>query len=281
MAGDSVCPAISADGTAVSFSSTSEGLVGEPTWSGYDIFVRRFPSGQITCASLTPAGGPANWPSESSSLSGDGRYVAFDSYASNLVVGDTNGVPDVFVRDLESAETTLVSRSWSGAQANNYSMNPVYSDDGQRVLFVSSATTWFRARTTTARWTSSFGTWPPEPWNASACPPTSNNRRWRRLGHSGVARLAVRRVRLVVIEPGSGDTNLASDIFLRDRDGRVDDRVSVDIANGDSNNFSQMPSVSVDGRFVAFESWASDLVEGDTKCASPCLCGSRSARRPA
>ena len=73
-------------------------------------------------------------------LSGDGRYVVFESMASNLVSGDMNGVIDVFVHDRQTKRTTRVSIASSGAQANNTSVNPTLSTDGRYVTFESFAT---------------------------------------------------------------------------------------------------------------------------------------------
>jgi VCBS repeat-containing protein len=84
-------------------------------------------------------GTQANGPSGDSSISADGRYVAFMSYASNLVSGDTNDKPDVFVYDRASGTTTLVSVAINGTQSNNSSDYPTISADGRYVAFCSDA----------------------------------------------------------------------------------------------------------------------------------------------
>ena len=84
------------------------------------------------------SGGPASDASDSPDVSADGRFVAYRSAASDLVPGDTNGLPDVFVYDRQNGTTTLLSASRSGyAAANNRSLTPVFSADGQTLVFES------------------------------------------------------------------------------------------------------------------------------------------------
>src|SRR3954453_6718010 len=78
----------------------------------------------------------SNWPSASA----DGRYVAFSSWADNVVPNDANGESDVFVRDLQTGTTRLVSVASDGTQANGASFTPSISADGDVVAFRSDAT---------------------------------------------------------------------------------------------------------------------------------------------
>ncbi len=89
--------------------------------------------------SVASNGDEGNNGSSEPSISTDGRYVSFASDASNLVVGDTNGVSDVFVHDRQTGETTRVSVSSSGAQANGHSTWNYTSSDGRYVTFRSEA----------------------------------------------------------------------------------------------------------------------------------------------
>src|SRR5207244_1451712 len=73
------------------------------------------------------------------SISADGRYVAFQSYATNLVLGDDNGYIDVFVRDRQTGQTTRVSVDSAGLQGNDYSDSPSISADGSYVAFHAAA----------------------------------------------------------------------------------------------------------------------------------------------
>lgn len=128
-------PAISADGRYVAFSSSAPNLVVGDTNGLSDIFLRDMAAGTTERVSVPAAGGESNGNSLISSVSGDGRYVAFSSSASNLVAEDTNNAGDVFVRDRAAATTTRVSVSSAGSQANDWSDHPVISPDGRYVAF--------------------------------------------------------------------------------------------------------------------------------------------------
>jgi Tol biopolymer transport system component len=139
------------------------------------------------------------------SLSGDGRVVAFTSFATNLVAGDSNGTSDVFVRDLGNDATVRVSVDSSGAEANGASDSASLSSDGRFVAFTSRATN------------------------------------------------------LV-----AGDTNGRIDVFVHDRSTGATERVSVDSSGVEADADCFDAVLSADGRFVAFDSAASNLVAGDT-----------------
>src|SRR5438067_11090755 len=85
-------------------------------------------------------GPPPDGPTPPPSISADGRFVAFDSRATNLVPGDTNGRSDVFVHDRQTRRTERVSVDSAGTQADAESASPALSADGRFVAFSSSAT---------------------------------------------------------------------------------------------------------------------------------------------
>ncbi len=135
---------ISANGRYVAFSSFASNLVGDDTnggvyWGCSDVFVHDRVQHETTRVSVTSLGGQANYDSCEPSISGDGRYVAFSSSASNLVQGDSNGKADVFVHDRVTGETRRVSVASEGSQGNGDSTTPAVSADGQWVAFVSKA----------------------------------------------------------------------------------------------------------------------------------------------
>jgi archaellum component FlaF (FlaF/FlaG flagellin family) len=207
--GNSFMPAISSDGRFVSFDSEATNLVGGDTNHMRDVFVHDRQSGQTTRVSVASNGAQANGDSSSPAISTDGRYVGFDSQASNLVIGDTNGKSDAFIRDRQTGQTTRISVSSSGVQGNDDSYTPVISADGRYVVFGS--------------------------WASNLVP---------------------------------GDTNGCSDIFVRDRQLGQTRRVSVASGGVQANDVSGYPTLSADGRYVAFRSWATNLVPGDTNDSS-------------
>jgi hypothetical protein len=142
--GSSIFSGISADGRYVSFWSNASNLVSGDTNNVSDVFVKDLQTGQIVRASTATNGTQANNYSGYSSLSADGRYIAFYSNASNLVGGDTNNATDVFIKDLQTGNLTLVSANAGGAIANGESGTgtdrPGISADGRYVSFSTSAT---------------------------------------------------------------------------------------------------------------------------------------------
>ncbi len=133
-------PTISGDGRYVCFVSHATNLVANDTNSAPDIFVRDTVNGTTIRASVSSSGTQANGGSGGAIISGDGRWVAFHSGASDLVAGDTNGTDDVFVRDLQSGATTRVSVDSAGAEANGASGVGAITADGRFVTFTSAAT---------------------------------------------------------------------------------------------------------------------------------------------
>jgi Tol biopolymer transport system component len=128
-------PAISADGRCVVFRSNASHLVPQDTNTWYDLFVYDRPSGNLEWVSPKPNGTAANGPSEYPVISSDGRYVAFQSYASDLVAGDTNNTGDIFLRDRTLLTTTRVSLTSSGTQSFGPSYTCAISGDGRYVAF--------------------------------------------------------------------------------------------------------------------------------------------------
>lgn len=135
----SMFPEISADGTIVVFESWASNLVPGDTNDTRDVFRVVARTGAIELVSAS--GASADAVSGDASVSGDGRYVAFDSLASNLVPGDENDASDVFVYDAVTGVLVMASRP-TGAQllGNGNSGSTAISDDGSVLSFGSSAT---------------------------------------------------------------------------------------------------------------------------------------------
>ena len=137
--GSSVLDSMSDDGRYISFTSEASNLVSGDTNGVSDIFVYDRINQTTERINLASNGTQANATSGSSSLSGDGRYVVYQSDASNLVSGDTNKVRDIFVYDRQTKNTQRVDLTTDGVQSNGDSQSPSISDDGKYVAFESDA----------------------------------------------------------------------------------------------------------------------------------------------
>jgi Tol biopolymer transport system component len=131
--------ALSADGSRVAFESDRPGLVPGIADGRVHVYVRDLRSGTTRLASVRPDGAPGNGDSTRPALSADGRTVAFESVATDLVPFDLNGVGDVFAHDLASSTTTRVSVSSQGVEGNGASLYAALSADGRLVAFASAA----------------------------------------------------------------------------------------------------------------------------------------------
>ncbi len=139
--GDSVAPVVTPDGRFVLFTSTANNLTpGDNGLLRSDVFLRDRLSNITTLVSINYGGtGGGNSNSSSGLVSADGRYVVFESDATDLVVGDTNNATDIFQRDLQTGTTTLISVSTAGNKGNGASVYPVMTPDGRYVAFLSYA----------------------------------------------------------------------------------------------------------------------------------------------
>jgi Tol biopolymer transport system component len=138
--GDSAPRGISTNGQFALFESTASNLVANDTNNANDVFVRDVVNGVTTLVSVSTNGGCANGLSRDSVVTPDGRFVAFSSLASNLVAGDTNGIADIFVRDLQAGTTTLASPGATAVLGSGSCDSPEITPDGRYVVFTSTAT---------------------------------------------------------------------------------------------------------------------------------------------
>jgi hypothetical protein len=133
-------PSFSDDARYVAFAGYSPDLVARDTNGARDVFLRDNSTSSVVLISVDSSGMQGNGDSNHAVISKDGRYVAFQSWASNLVSGDTNGKSDIYLRDTVARTTILISRSTSGALSNGTSRNPSISADGRYIAFESDAT---------------------------------------------------------------------------------------------------------------------------------------------
>ncbi len=261
---DSRFSSISSDGRYVAFSSTASNLVNGDTNGKRDIFLHDRETGETTRVSVSSEGVQGNDDSIYPFISSDGRFVAFESYASNLVTGDTNGTRDIFVHDREMGETTRVSVSSEGVQGNgSYSRYPSISSDGRYVAFNSDASNLVIGDTN--NYSDSF-VHDRETGETTRVSVSSAGVQ----GNAGVSNTFISADGRYVAFPSLasnlviGDTNGRWDIFVHDRQTGETTRVSVSSADVQGNDNSIYPGMSSDGRYVVFSSTASNLVNGDT-----------------
>ena len=131
-------PAISADGGRVVFSTIAK-LDPADGDSFQDVYVKDLDTGNTILVSTRDNGADGNGGSDVASISGDGNLVAFRSTATNLDAADTDGISDLYVKDLTTGDVRLISTSSSGVKGNDASQHPAISDDGTQVGFVSLA----------------------------------------------------------------------------------------------------------------------------------------------
>lgn len=269
--GFSGAPALSGDGRYVSFYSEASNLVPSDNNNDADIFVYDRQTGETRRVSVASDDTEGNRASKAPlSLSADGRYVAFYSWASNLVPEDTNQHRDVFVHDLQTGSTTRVSIASDGSQGSAESWDSTISADGRYVAFRSSAGNlvgvdtcsagiFLHDRQTRATTRVAYDHGEGEPGNCTT--------RWS-LGLSLSADGRYLAFQSSAESLVWGDTNEKADIFLHDLQTRTTVRMSVATGGTQAAGGSYWPSLSADGRFVAFESAAANLVPGDTNGVS-------------
>ena len=270
--GSSLNPSISGDGRYVTFWSSADNLVPGDDNHVNDVFVRDLRSNTTTRVSLDTGGDDPNGESFFASISDDGRYVAFASSATDLVAGDGSAVEDIFVRDLQSHTTTRVTVDTGGGDPDAGTRHARISADGRHVVFASPASDLvlgdgnalddvfvrdLDALTTTRASVDTGGGDANGPSGAADqfSPPAIDADGTRVVFFSDASDLVPM------------DGNGFSDMFVRDLSAGTTTRVSVDTGGGDANAPSDAgggePSISGDGNFVAFSSFASDLVTGD------------------
>lgn len=254
---------ISANGMVVAFTSTVNGLVPGDANGVDDVFVHDTLSGTTQRMSVSTSGAGGNAVSQWPSLSADGRYVVFTSWATNLVANDANASPDVFERDRQTGLTTLVSVASSGVQGNLASYSPFITPDGRYVAMASYADNLVPGDTngeddvfvkdllTGVVVLASVATSGAQGNGGSLSPSLSADGRF--VGFQSIAD-----------NLSPGDTNLCSDGFVHDLLTGTTWRATSGEFQTLGNDFSWGAIVSADGRFVVFASHATNIVSGDT-----------------
>lgn len=262
--GVSYDPAISSDGRFVAFVSTSTNLIEGDANGASDVFVHDRKKGVTEIVSIDSAGaqGWGGW-CFTPSLSGNGRFVAFATNDPALVAGDTNGLTDVFVRDRKLGTTVRASVHTTGAQANGDSLGCTLSADGRFVAFVSTAVNLVDGDGNLAQDVFVHDTKTGVTARVNVGPGGTEADNYTGLAQiSASGRFVVFASSAANLDPA--DDNGKGDVFVHDRKKGVTTRESVSASGGSSNGSAWSPSISRDGRRVAFDSFAADLVDADT-----------------
>ena len=252
-------PAITPDGRYVAFASSASNLVKGDKNNAVDIFLRDRLLGTTERVTAVGRKTVANAESSFPAISPDGRFIAFQSFADNLVPNDTNFTSDVFLLDRQAGTVARVSVTSTGEQASNASRSPAITPDGRFVVFESDALLVPREVEDSA------GDVYLRDVQAGTTEAISGGTGSVR--HSGGPKVSAdgRFVAFHSWDDGlvPGDTNNSFDVFVLDRNSGALERVSVDSAGTQGNDWSLGASITPDARFVAFHSFADNLVAGD------------------
>jgi Tol biopolymer transport system component len=258
--GDSAEPCVSPDARYIAFSSDATNLVPGDTNGVRDVFVHDRATGQTVRASVDSLGNQGNGYSGRPSISADGRYIAFQSSATNLVAGDTNGADDIFVWDRVWAETTRVSVDSAGSQANAESTWPRINADGRYVAFESNATNLVAGDTNGVRDVFRHDRSSGETVRASVDGAVQGN--GGSITPAISANGAVVVFASVATNLSSIDTNGVQDIFVHDfHDEGYTWRWNENYYGSpqQANGWSGIPAISADGRCAAWETDATNF----------------------
>ncbi|NDJ17348.1 Calx-beta domain-containing protein [Myxacorys almedinensis] len=282
-------PVLNVLGTHVAFTSTASDLDGGDTNGKKDVFVRDLEQGKTFLVNRSSSGVTGDSESDFATLSYNGKQVSFISSATNLVANDTNNKPDVFVRDITTNVTHLISRTPEGTVGNDTSgstsitgfptaIAPVISEDGNFVVFNSAATDLIandgnavedvfitgvvvasgNAVLATRRNTGGLGNSRTGSGDSDTSFGSSVSEDGRYIVFTSTAP-----------ELAANDVNAAQDVFLRDRQTNQTTLISRNQAEtGSANGISTSPQISANGRYIVFSSTASDIVANDSNNAS-------------
>ncbi|WP_440085060.1 S8 family serine peptidase [Streptosporangium sp. LJ11] len=249
--GLSSSPSFSADGRFAVFNSDATNLVPGDVNGRTDVFVRDRSTGKTEAVSVGTGGATGDGNSREQSISADGRFVAFESQATDLVPGDTNGHGDVFVRDRQTGKTELIP-----APDAREASSPSISADGRMVVFTASGglegyQIYVHDRQTGTRRLASAASDGSMANDWSFAPSLSDDGQTVAF-YTYATNLA------------GGDTNGRTDVYVRDLKAGTTTRVSAGPKDVEGDGSAGIPSISGDGRYVAFESNSANLVGDDT-----------------
>ncbi|MDQ2972891.1 MAG: hypothetical protein M3Q79_00200 [bacterium] len=260
---------VSDDGRYVVFDSLGTNLIASDTNGTYDVFLKDTVTGVTSLVSASASGVQDNSGAIEPTISGDGIYVAFTSFADNLVPGYTNNGGEIFVKNIQTGAIQMASTSSSGGQPNNYSYFPKLAAGGQFVAFQSEATNLVTGDTnaTTDIYIKDLQTGIIRLVSADAGGTIGN-------GSSQTVNIAVSAdgqyvtFNSLATNLVTGDTNGLLDTFVKNTVSGEIVRLSVDVNGIQGNGNSFYTSISADGKYALLSSGATTLVPGDTNSIS-------------
>ena len=260
--GLSESPDIAQGGQFVAFSSQATNLVANDTNLASDIFVHDLSTGATTRVSVDSLGAEGNGNSTRCSISSDGRYVVYESEAANLVALDSNGSADIFLHDRQTGLTTRVSVDSLGTEGNGECRSPAISADGLVVAFMSTSDNLVSSDTNT---TSDIFAHELATGQTTRVSVKSGGN--QSAGICDDPELSADGM-LVVFTSDSfsiapGGRNGDDDVYVHDRATQTTNRVSVNSQGIAGVFWSRNGALSSDGRYVVFESYATDLITQD------------------
>ena len=264
--GQAYSATISADGKFVAFDSGDSTLFPSDTNGTTDVFVRDLVAGTTSRISVPLGGGGSGGGGTAPSISGDGRYVVFSSFATDLIASDTNSFEDIFLRDRQAGTTVRISRGPAPgfAETDSGSDMPSISEDGSKISFRSFATNLVSPATDGTSHVFVYDV------ASGAIELVSQSTGGVQGDFDSMQSRLTANGSHVVFESSAGnlvagdDMNFDGDVFVRDLAGGTTIRVS-HASNGDKQDgIASGPAISRDGRYVAFTSTGSNLAPEST-----------------
>jgi Tol biopolymer transport system component len=229
----------------------------------WDVFIRDRLLGTTERVSLNSAGEEGNNSSYESAVSSDGRFVAFSSLATNLANNISGGYANVFVRDQQTGITTLVSANPNGESGNDDSYYPDISADGRYVVFQSIADNLVPNDSN-----GSYDVFLYEQWTGILQRVSVSFSGGETDGHSSEPSISADGRFITFTSTASnlvsGDTNDTTDVFIHNRQTGVTERLSLNTQGEEGTGVSFASAIAANGRYIAFQSGASNLVPDDT-----------------
>lgn len=263
--GASFKPAFSPDSTKIAFESDAANLLPSGLNGERQIIIKDIASGQITLVSSNSSGQAANADCLDMEFSPDGRKMVFESDATNLVAGATNGQRHIYMKDLDTGAVTLISSSSAGVQGNNRSGDPMFSPDGTKIVFSSISNNFVSGDNNLSSggrdiFIKDLATGVTSLVSSDANGNIGNGNgddpSWSFDGKSVIFWSSASN-----LIPGG--TNGVEQVYIKNIQTGAVRLVSVDNAGDQSNGYNNDPSFTPDDKFITYWSDASDILPGD------------------